>query len=105
MTDWSLCFICQKVTADNLRSNNDGLKTLATNIPQFDELGKLTFDLNRITDGDTDLFTLFKSEKRQAKYHHKCALQFSDSRLTMVIKKYNEKRKERKSSTNCCNYC
>ena len=84
MTDWSLCFICQKITADNLRSNDDGLETLAANIPQFDELGKLTFDLNRIKDGDTDLLTLFKNENCRAKYHHKCALQFSNSRLTRL---------------------
>ena len=84
MTDWSLCFICQKVTSDNLRSNDDGLKTLARNIPQFDELGKLTFNLNRIKDGDTELFILFKTETCRAKYHHKCALQFSDSRLTCL---------------------
>ena len=55
MTDWSLCFICQTVKKDeNLRFNDD---ELASNMPVFDEYGKLRLDLNRIKDGDRDLCT------------------------------------------------
>ena len=75
MTDWELCFICQQDKDENLRSNETGLETLATNIPKFEKHGKLKFDLNRVQDGSTDLFTLLKG---RAKYYHNCAQTYSN---------------------------
>ena len=48
MTNWNLCFICQRSTNKVLRSTNDGLSTPATDIPKFKELGRLKFDYSRI---------------------------------------------------------
>ena len=48
MTNWNLCFICQRRTNEVLGSSNDGPNTLATNIPKFDELGHLKFDFSPI---------------------------------------------------------
>ena len=47
MTNWNLCFSCQRSSNEVLRSSNDGLNTLATNIPKFNELGRLKFDYSR----------------------------------------------------------
>ena len=43
-----LCFNCQRATGDVLRSSNDELNTLATNILKFNELGRLKFEYSRI---------------------------------------------------------
>ena len=43
-----LCFNCQRATDDVLRSSNDELNTLATNILKFNELGRLKFEYSRI---------------------------------------------------------
>ena len=43
-----LCFNCQSATDDVLRSSNDELNTLATNISKFNELGRLKFEYSRI---------------------------------------------------------
>ena len=37
MTNWNQCFICQRSTNEVLRPSNDGINTIATNIPKFNE--------------------------------------------------------------------
>ena len=48
MTNWNIYFICQRSTNEVLQSSNDGIKTIATNIPKFNELERLKFDYSRI---------------------------------------------------------
>ena len=48
MTNWNLCFICQRITNKFLQLINDGLIALATTIPKFNEHGRLKFDYSQI---------------------------------------------------------
>ena len=79
MTNWSLCFICQKPTNEALRSSNDGLNKLATNIPKFNNLGRLKFEYSRIANENDYLLTILTSNS--AKYHNTCQSSYSDSKL------------------------
>ena len=79
MTDWNLCFICQKHTNDDVRSTEDGIHTLATNIPQFDNLGGLKFDYSRVADTDDDLLSVLRTNN--ASYHNTCQSSYSNSKL------------------------
>ena len=53
-----------------LRSSNDRLNTLATNIPKFKELGRLKFDQSRIANENENLLSILKGNN--AKYHNTC---------------------------------
>ena len=79
MTNSDLCFICQRSTNEGLRSSNDGLNTLATNIPKFNKLGRLKFDYSRIANENENLLSILKSNN--AKYHNTCQLSYSESKL------------------------
>ena len=48
MANLDLCFNCQRASDDVLRSSNDELNILATNISKFNELGRLKFEYSRI---------------------------------------------------------
>ena len=79
MTNWDLCFICQRSTNQGLRSSNDGLNTLATNIPKFNEVGCLKLDCSRIATENENLFSILKANN--AKYHNTCQSSYSGSKL------------------------
>ena len=46
--DRNLCFIWKSSTNQVLQASNEGINTLATNIPKIKELGRLKFDYSRI---------------------------------------------------------
>ena len=79
MTNWNLRFICQKSTIEGLRASNDGLNTLATNIPKFNELGRLKFDYGRIENKNENSLSIMKANK--AKYHNTCQSNYSETKL------------------------
>ena len=79
MTNWNLCFICQRSTNEVLRSSNYGLNTLATNIPKFNEFGRLKFDYSRIVNANENLLSILKTNN--AKYHNTCQSSYSEIRL------------------------
>ena len=79
MTNWDLCFICQRSTNEGLRSSNDGLNTLATNIRKFNKLGHLKFDYSRIANENENLLSILKANN--TKYHHTCKSRYSESKL------------------------
>ena len=60
MTNWDLCFICQRSTNEGLRSSIDGLNTLATNILKFNEFGRLKIDYSRIANKNENLLSILK---------------------------------------------
>ena len=77
MTDWSICFICQRTTNEAIR---EGLLKFAENIPKFNRLGRLKFEYSRIANENDDLLTILKS--RSAQYHNTCQSNYSDSKRT-----------------------
>ena len=79
MANWDLCLICQRGTNEGLRSSNDGLNTLATNIPKFNELESLKFDNSRIANENETLLSILKASN--AKYHNTCQSSYSESKL------------------------
>ena len=79
MTNWNLCFICQRGTNEFLWSSNDGLNTLATNIPKFNELGRLKFHYSRIVNENENLLSILKTNN--ANYHNTCQSSYSESKL------------------------
>ena len=80
MTDWSICFICQRTTNEAIRTSDEGLLKLAENIPKFNRLGRLKFEYSRIAKENDDLLTILKS--RSAQYHNTCQSNYSDSKRT-----------------------
>ena len=78
MTNQDLCFIYQRSINEGLRSSNDGLNTLATNIPKFNELGRLKFDYSRIANENENLLSILKVNN--AKYHHTCRSSYSENK-------------------------
>ena len=52
MTNWNLCFICQRSTNEVLQSNN------ATNIRKFNKLGPLKFDYSQIANKNENLVSI-----------------------------------------------
>ena len=94
MTNWDLCFICQRSTNEGLRSSNDGINTLATNIPKFNKLGHLKFDYSRIANKNKNLLSILKANN--AKYHNTCQLRHSESKLKR-FQLSNEKQLEKAS--------
>ena len=89
MTDWDLCFICQKKSDDPVRSTEDGLKTLAENLPNFHELGGLNFDFSRIDDGTDSLLSILRTNG--ACYHNSCQSRFSNSKLSRLQLSHSKK--------------
>ena len=79
MANWDLCFICQRSINEDLRSSNDGLDTLATNIPKFNEFGRLKFDYSRIANENENLLSILKANN--AKYHNTCQSSYSESKF------------------------
>ena len=79
MTNWNLCFICQRGTNEGLRSSNDGLNPLATNILKFKELGLLKFDYSRIADKNQNLLSILRANN--AKYHNTCQSSYTERKL------------------------
>ena len=67
-TNWNLCFICQRYTNEVLQSSNDGLNTVATNIPKFNEIGRLKLDYSRIARENENLLFILKAN--DAKYRN-----------------------------------
>ena len=61
------------------RSSNDGLSTLATNIPKFNELGCLKFDYSRIANENKNLLSILKANN--VKYHNTCQSSYNESKL------------------------
>ena len=94
MTNWDLCFICQRSTNEGLRSSNDGLNILATNIPKFNKLGRLKFDYSRIANENENLLSILKANN--AKYHNTCQSRHSESKLKR-FQLSNEKQLEKAS--------
>ena len=88
MTNWNLCFICQRSTNKVLRSTNDGLSTPATDIPKFKELGRLKFDYSRIANENENLLPILQANN--AKYHNTCQSSYSESKLK-IFQLSNEK--------------
>ena len=78
MTNWNLCFICQGTTNEVLRSSNDGLNTLSTNIPKFSEPEHLKFEYSQIANENENLSIL---KTHNAKYHNTCQSSYSESKL------------------------
>ena len=78
MANWNLCSICERSTIEVLRSSNDGLNTLATNIPKLDKHGRLKFDISRITNENENLLSILKATN--AKYHNTCQLRYSEGK-------------------------
>ena len=77
MTNWNLCFICHGTINEVLQSSNDGLNLLVTNIPKFNELGRLKFDYSRIANENENLLSILKANN--AKYT--CQSSYSESIL------------------------
>ena len=75
MTNWNLCFICQRSTNEVLRSSNDGL---ATNTPKFDKLERLKFDFSQIANRNENLLSILKANN--AKYHNSCQSRYRESK-------------------------
>ena len=78
MTNWNQCFICQRSTNEVLRPSNDGINTIATNIPKFNELGRLKFDYSRIANENENLSIL---KTNNTKYRNTCQLSYSESKF------------------------
>ena len=92
MTNWNLCFICHGTINEVLRSSNDGLNLLATNIRKFNELGRLKFDYSRIANENENLLSILKANN--AKYT--CQSSYSESKLK-TFQLSNEKQFEKAS--------
>ena len=75
MINWNISFICQRSTDELLRSTNDELNTLATNILKFNELGLLKFDYSRIANKNENLLSILKANKREISQHVSIELQ------------------------------
>ena len=78
MTNWNQCFICQRSTNEVLRPSNDGINTIATNIPKFNELERLKFDYCRIANENENLSIL---KTNNTKYRKTCQLSYSESKF------------------------
>ena len=84
MINWNLCFICQRSTNKVLRSSNDGLSTLATNIPKFNELERLKFNFSPIANENENLLSIL---------HNTCQSSYSESKLK-ILQSSNEKQQK-----------
>ena len=102
LTDWSLCFLCQNETKEQLRKpreiktlEHSSYRTLAKNIPLFYQLRALPIPLNlqRLDNGKGIEQTLIDND---AKYHETCRLLFKDSKLERV-KQRTEAEKQKSS--------
>ena len=67
---------------------NDGLNTLATNIPKLNELGSLKFDYSGIANENENLLSILNANN--AKYHNTCQSSYSESKLK-IFQLSNEK--------------
>ena len=61
MTNWNLCFICQRSTNEVLRWSNDRLITLATIIPNFNKHWRLKFGYSQIANENENLYSVLKA--------------------------------------------
>ena len=82
-TDWTKCFICQKVTKEKLRSTDKGQKTLSSLLPNLLQLNALSFDINRIQMGEQDLEVSLNINN--ASYHHSCKNAYNNRMYECLI--------------------
>ena len=50
VVDWKYCFICQKKHKKDITDTKDTLKTVANNITEFRNIGRLDLEWNLITE-------------------------------------------------------
>ena len=84
-TDWTKCFICQKVTKEKLRLADEGRKTLSSLLPKFAAKNALSFDINRIQMGEQDLEVSLNINNGSS--HHSCKNAYNDSMYERLIEK------------------
>ena len=90
-TNWDLCFICQKVTKESLRSTDDGRKNLSVMLPKFESKNALGFDINRVCCSDEKLLQTL--QKNQASYHPSCKNKYNNRMFERELqKKIKQKR-------------
>ena len=84
-TDWTKCFISQKVTKEKLRSTDVGRKTLSSLLPKFAAKNALSFDINRIQMGEQNLGVSLNTNN--ASYHHSCKNAYNNRMHELLIEK------------------
>lgn len=95
LTDWELCFICQKITREKLicpagylgTNKGVGYITLISYFEEFKKKNSLptTINFNRLDDGSGGNSTLLKNN---ATYHKTCSLKFNQKELLRAQKRF-----------------
>ena len=96
-TDWKCCCICGE--GENLRSTDDGIRSLAEQFVAYWKNEILPFSYSRITtafvvgeDGIShpDFFTAMQSNKAQ--YHHNCQIRFTAYKMGRALESMKKKK-------------
>ena len=90
--EWSLCCICEE--GGDLRSTNDGIKTLSSNLLKHWEDEVLDFHTERIANKNGKPDCEGSMLGNNAKYHHDCTRKYTDYKRERKQKSLEKKRKK-----------
>ena len=97
VVDWRHCFICQKKNKRDITNTDDTLKTVANNITEYRNLGRLDLAWNVITEvvdeegNRTQASSLYESLKQnKACFHRVCGSKYNKQKLKRLEKKRDE---------------
>ena len=85
--DWNYCFICQRKQKTNITSTDEKLKTVASNITEFRNLGERDLEWDAITEildenGNRVHTTVYESLKmHNACFHRNCGTKYNKENL------------------------
>ena len=90
VVDWKYCFICQKKhKKDIITDSDDTLKTVANNITEYRNLGRLDLAWNLITEvtdehgNKAEASSLYESLKHNdARFHRTCGHKYNRQKLS-----------------------
>ena len=94
--DWNYCFICQRKQKTDITNTHETLRTVASNITEFRNLGELVLEWDAITEivdenGNRVHTTLYKSLKtNNACFHRNCGTKYNKQKLERLTKKRAE---------------
>ena len=84
--NWSLCCLCQvTLKGANLRSTDDGWRTIAKQLIKFKQVGTVLRGPLDTFDKDKDLYEYLK--KNKAYYHRNCHDKYNDIKFNRLKEK------------------
>lgn len=92
VTNWNLCVICQEEKAEPLtcpskskrKDVGSGYSSLAEKLMEFNELGQLPIQLERLDEGQGIEMTMVANN---AQYHQSCRLKYNNTKLRRAEKR------------------